>query len=167
MQLLETVLFFLMAILITCFIGGMWKLVGGGVDSSLVEEKKLIIEKLIKNNITKKVATKLATNVMNTLINKYENPFIISLKVNNIIDKCGAGDCSSLSALLRCAGMVDEIEQIYIPKTSDDPSSDLYECPRCSAKKSTVSEVMLRSIDEPLVVKCSCQSCGLKFQPET
>jgi DNA-directed RNA polymerase subunit M/transcription elongation factor TFIIS len=88
------------------------------------------------------------------------------MKVNNILDKCDTEACNDINKLLKYAGITREIEQVYIPKTEEENVSDLYKCPRCSTKKCTFKEVMLRAIDEPLAVKCVCQNCGLRFQPD-
>lgn len=132
----------------------------------LKEEETLISNKLMKHGISQKTAINLSTEVMENIISKYNNPLIVSMKVNNILDNCNSENCGNIDKLLKYAGIVKEIEQVYIPKTEEEEVSDLYECPRCNKKKCTFKEVMLRAIDEPLAVKCLCQNCGLKFQPE-
>jgi len=42
-------------------------------------------------------------------------------------------------------------------------SCSLYKCLRCGAKKHTYKEVVARSLDEPVIVKCECLVCGMKF----
>ena len=137
---------------------------GGG--TILKEEESLITNKLIEKNIPKKEASEMSTKIMEEIINKYKNPMIVSIKVNNILDHCTSEDCKSYEKLLKLAGITKEVEQIYIPSIEEEEVSDLYQCPRCSTRKCTFKEVMLRAIDEPLAVKCTCKNCGLKFQPE-
>ena len=100
----------------------------------LKEEESLITNKLIEKNIPKKEASEMSTKIMKKIINKYKNPMIISIKVNNILDRCTSEDCKSYEKLLKLAGITKEVEQIYIPSIEEEEVSDLYQCPRCSTR---------------------------------
>lgn len=137
--------------------------VGGTI---LKEEEDLISKKLVEKGVSNKKAIKLSAEIIENIINKYKNPVIVSMKVNNILDKCSTTTCKDINTLLKYAGINREMEQVYVPKTNEEEFSDLYECPRCNVKRCTFKEVMLRAIDEPLAVKCVCENCGLRFQPD-
>ena len=56
-----------------------------------------------------------------------------------------------------------EYEEINKNTKHDITYHSFYTCPRCKAKKYTTKEVIARSIDEPAVIKCHCQECGMIF----
>lgn len=131
-----------------------------------------IYSKLIELNLNNEDARKLTKDIIGIVSEYTDNPFVVATKLDKVIRKLDKNSLSKIKNNKKHIKVLLEIpdegiEDIRIMEEPEGATScDLFECPRCSARKHTYKEVQARSIDEPSNIKCVCQVCNMKWDAD-
>mgnify|MGYP006073715187 FL=1 len=131
-----------------------------------------IYVRLIELNLDKKEARELAKDIIDVTSEYSDNPFVVATKMDKVIRKLDKKSIIDIKKNKEHIKLLLEIsedgtENIRIMEEPEGATScDLYECPRCGARKHTYKEIQARSIDEPTNLKLTCLICGLKWDSE-
>lgn len=139
---------------------------GGGND-----EDSPIYDKLIELDLTKEEALKLSREIMKVLTDYSENTFVVSQKLDRIFMKLDKESLKEIQKNKEHIKVLLDIQETahslrVIERGEESEVCSMFECPKCKAKKHTYREIVTRSIDEPVSIKCQCKSCGFKWDQD-